>query len=143
MISDAKAEIINKLDKMIDEIVRSGRIPVKTNDKILYKRYTIIEKQDKLYDIIDQNGNVAFSNVFWVNSAMSIVDALSSKKNTKAKMLYSVDTSYAKHVNDMRLYKKMYEYVKDNDTKDIYYSRFIESKCFVDKCVLKINKKSA
>jgi hypothetical protein len=99
-------------------------------DKLVVGKYIVTKVGDELYNVYKKNlTNLLYENLYSFDAAMAIAEALNADNEQRAKQIVEAEAEYAKHRNDMRIYKLRYtETLKTNpDDAWVYEDRYIIS----------------
>ena len=99
-------------------------------DKLIVGKYIVTKVGDELYNVYKKNlNNLLYENLYSFDAAMAIAEALNAGNEKRAKQVVEAEAEYAKHRNDMRIYKLRYtEMLKTNrDDAWVYEDRYVIS----------------
>lgn len=128
-LNKALVTVVNEIEA--DQFLRSHLFlnrPAK--DKLVVGGYIVTKEGDELYNVYKKNlKNLLYKDLYSFDAAMSIAESLNAKNERRAKEVAELEIEYAKHRNDMRIYKLRYnETVKTNpDDAWVYEDRFVIS----------------
>lgn len=140
----AKRTLETALDKVVTEI---GHDPFLRNHLFIKKTdsnhltvggYTIARNDSGFFDISDKKGDLLYTNLYVFDAAMAIVECLNMKRMQFVKEILEAEESYARNVNDMRLFRHMMSLKTENT--DIYEDRFIMVKQRAEQALNQIKK---
>lgn len=98
-------------------------------NKIVVGGYIVTKEDDHLYNVYKKNmQNLMHESLYSFDAAMAIAESLNAGRNQQVKRIVELEQEYAKHYNDLMIYKNRYNALKrgDQDTW-IYEDRYIIS----------------
>ena len=132
--SKAKRTLHKALVTVMDEIegdpfLRSHLFlnrPDKT--RLIVGGYIVEKIDDELYNVYKKNmSHLVYENLYSFDAAMAIAEWLNNKNERRVKQVVEAEAEYAKHRNDMRTYKLMYNKYIDTDPDNawVYEDRYM------------------
>jgi hypothetical protein len=128
-----KARAKRTLETVLDTVVAGiGNDPFLRNHLFIKKTdsnhlsvgsYTIVRNDCNLFDVFDKQKQKIYSNLYVFDAAMALVEALNANRKTFLPIILEAEETYARNVNDMKLFKHMMSL--KNENIDIYEDRYI------------------
>ncbi len=123
----ALVNVLNEIES--DQFLRSHLFLNRPNkDKLVVGGYIVTKVDDELYNVYKKNlKNLLYENLYSFDAAMAIAESLNAGLNGRAKEIVKAEEEYAKHRNDMRTYKLMYNKYIDTEADNawVYEDRYM------------------
>lgn len=97
-------------------------------NKLVVGGYIVTKEADELYNVYKKNlNNLKYENLYSFDAAMAIAESLNNKNKGRVKQIVDLENEYAKHRNDMRTYKLMYNKYIDSEPNNawVYEDRYM------------------
>lgn len=99
-------------------------------NKLIVGKFIIVKTDDELYNVYKKNlDNLLYENLYSFDAAMAIAESLNTDNEHRAAKVVEAEEEYAKHRNDMRIYKLRYDEARKADSNDawIFEDRYVIS----------------
>lgn len=100
-----------------DQFLRSHLFLNRPNkDRLNVGGYIVTKEGDELYNVYKKNlSNLLYKDLYSFDAAMALAESLNIKNEKRVEQIVKLEEEYAKHRNDMRIYKLRYnEHIKTN-----------------------------
>jgi hypothetical protein len=111
---------------------------------VFYERWELIVKDKCDYDIYDNRaGEVVYNQIALFSNAVKMIYYLNKKVTTACpldKTFYELDQEYYRCWHDLNMYKKKVKEIKDNDLKELFSLRMLDSQCRLQEIKMRLSK---
>jgi len=145
-IANLSSRMSNLIEDAIPDNLMGMLITAKELEKsvLFYDRWQLIVHEKYNYDIFDNRaGEVVYSEIALFSNAVKIIYYLNKKITTSSpldKTFYELDQEYYRCWHDLGMYKKKVKEIKDNDLRELFSLRMIDSQCRLQEIKMRLSK---
>lgn len=145
-VASLSSRMSNLIEGAIPDNLMGMLVTAKELEKsvLFYDRWQLIVREKYNYDIFDNRaGEIVYDEIALFSNAVKIIYQLNKKITTPSpldKIFYELDQEYYRCWHDLNMYKKKVKEIKDNDLKELFSLRIIDSQYRLQEIKMRLSK---
>jgi len=145
-VANLSSRMANLLEDAIPDNLMGMLVTAKELEKsvLFYDRWQLIVREKYNYDVFDNRaGEIVYDEIALFSNAVKIIYHLNKKITTPCpldKTFYELDQEYYRCWHDLNMYKKKVKEIKDNNLKELFSLRIIDSQYRLQEIKMRLSK---